>query len=54
MQLSIPVRNIDILLLIVQRNLATIARSLGKLSKTAALLILRIAKIMLTKLLLVL
>ena len=42
----------DILLLIVQRNLATIARSLGTLSKTA-LLVLRIAKLMLTKLLLV-
>ena len=42
----------DILLLIVQRKLATIARSLGTLSKIA-LLVLRIAKLMLTKLLLV-
>ena len=40
------------MLLTMQRNLATIARSLGTLSKTA-LLVLKIAKLMLTKLLLV-
>ena len=52
MQPAIPARNTDILLPIVQRNLATIARSLSTLSKTA-LLVLRIAKLMLTKLWLV-
>ena len=42
---AIPARNMDILLLIVQRNLATIARSLGTLS-TTALLVLGIAKLL--------